>query len=109
MGRRGRGIWWISWGSRGWREEGVGWEYFLVGRGKRIIVRKGREEVRTVFFCEKREEREICILEKNKKRRMRKTTPASFSLEASPSQVASPFLPFLDSPVFRAILPLRST
>lgn len=47
--------------------EGVGWEYFLVGRGKRIIVRKGREEVRTVFFCEKREEREICILEKNKK------------------------------------------
>lgn len=54
-------------GKLGMEREGVGWEYFLVGRGKRIIVRKGREEVRTVFFCEKREEREICILEKNKK------------------------------------------
>lgn len=102
-------------GKLGMERGGVGWEYFLVGRGKRIIVRKGREEVRTVFFVrrDKREEGEICILEKNKarikKRRMRKTTPASFSLEASPSQVASPFLPFLDSSVFRAILPLRST
>lgn len=98
-------------GKLGMEREGVGWEYFLVGRGKRIIVRKGREEVRTVFFVrrDKREEGEICILEKNKKRRMRKTRPASVSLEASPLQVASPFLPFLDSPAFRAILPLRST
>lgn len=96
-------------GKLGMERGGGRMRVFLGEMGKGIIIKKGREEVRTVLFCEKREEREICILEKNKKRRMRKTTPASFSLEASPSQVASPFLPFLDLPVFRAILPLRST
>lgn len=82
---------------------------FLSGKGEEDYCKEGKRGSENCLFCEKREEREICILEKNKKRRTRKTTPASFSLEASPSQVASPFLPFLDLPVFRAILPLRST
>lgn len=82
---------------------------FLGGKGEEDYCKEGKRGNENCPFCEKREEREMYILEKNKKRRMRKTTPASFSLEASPSQVASPFLPFLDSPVFRAILPLRST
>lgn len=54
-------------GKLGMERGGVGWEYFMVGRGKRIIVRKGREEVRTVFFVRREKREKFVFLRRTRK------------------------------------------